>query len=162
ALADIRNVMESIEKARQTLIPTDFMKQGFSDTDLDETTIAINVLMDTNQPRQALAAAEQARGRAFLDLLATKGLTSDTSVSTSSSAASTRAHDLPSRAVATAASDQDLAALASRLNATVLAYWVGEDSTTIWTVSPAGQVTAVRAPTGESTLNSWIDDALGA
>src|SRR5262249_48918516 len=64
----------SVEKTRNTLVPADFMKQGYADTYRDLTNLAISVLFDDRQEREALATAEQARGRAFLDLLATKNL----------------------------------------------------------------------------------------
>ena len=159
ALADIRVATESLESARRALIPTDFMKQGFSDTDREITTLAIEVLLDSNQPRQALAVAEQARGRAFLDLLATKGLALDMPASIPALITRGGTRDLPSSAAARSAFGDEIVLLAKRLDATILAYWVGTDSTTIWTVSPAGLVSAVHAGTGESTLSKWIDDA---
>ena len=74
ALSDIREVLDEIEHARTTLVPTDFMKQGFSDTYRYATDLAIRVFLDNGQAQEALAIAEQARGRAFLDLLATRNL----------------------------------------------------------------------------------------
>ena len=67
ALSDIREVLDSIEQARTTLVPTDFMKQGFSDTYRFVTNLAIRVFLDSGRERDALATAEQSRGRAFLD-----------------------------------------------------------------------------------------------
>jgi CHAT domain-containing protein len=46
------------------------------------------------------------------------------------------------------------------LNSTIVAYWVGEDSTFIWTVSPTGQVTVAQDNIGEAALNILIDEAL--
>src|SRR6267142_6334324 len=74
ALSEIREVLDGIERARTTLVPTDFMKQGFSDTYKSVTNLAIRVFLDNGQAQEALAIAEQARGRAFLDLLATRNL----------------------------------------------------------------------------------------
>jgi CHAT domain-containing protein len=68
--------------------------------------------------------------------------------------------DLPSFGIADASSVDDLVALAKRLNATVLAYWVGASSTAIWTLSPEGRVHAARTENGENTLNAWINEAL--
>ncbi|HYR91198.1 MAG TPA: CHAT domain-containing protein [Terriglobia bacterium] len=76
ALSDIREVLDGIERARATLVPTDFMKQGFSDTYRYATNLAVRVFLDNGQAQEALAIAEQARGRAFLDLLATRNLAS--------------------------------------------------------------------------------------
>jgi CHAT domain-containing protein/tetratricopeptide (TPR) repeat protein len=160
ALADIRSATDSVEKARRTLIPTDFMKQGFSDTDRDLTTLAVNVLLDSNQPQQALATAEQARSRAFLDLVAAKGLMPDATATIPLLLTRGGGNDLPSPAAANPGSDVDLVALARRLDSTVLAYWVGADSTNIWTVSPAGQIAGVRVDSGTNALSNWIDEAL--
>src|SRR5207248_8806830 len=74
AITDIREALESVERARATLVPTDFMKQGFADQYRDLTNLAVHVFLDAGQDREAIATAEQSRGRAFLDLLATKNL----------------------------------------------------------------------------------------
>jgi CHAT domain-containing protein/tetratricopeptide (TPR) repeat protein len=160
ALAEIRVTMNSIEQARHALVPADFMKQGFSDTDRSLTTLAISVLLDSRQLAESLAMAEQARNRAFLDLLASKGLQANTTASIPALVTRGGANDLASPALALPSSDSDLVALASRLNSTIVAYWVGEDSKFIWTVSPSGQVTVARDDVGEATLNTWIDEAL--
>jgi CHAT domain-containing protein/tetratricopeptide (TPR) repeat protein len=159
ALAEVRTAAESIEKARRALIPSDFMKQGFSETDRALTTLAVNVLLDSNQPREALAMAEQARSRAFLDLVAAKGLAPDAVATIPRLRTPGGANDLPSPAAAAPASDVDLLAMAKRLNSTIVAYWVSDEYTNIWTVSPAGHVGAARVDRGTSVLNNWIDEA---
>src|SRR5437867_8431231 len=193
ALSDIREVLDSIEQARTTLVPTDFMKQGFSDTYRFVTNLAIRVFLDSGRERDALATAEQSRGRAFLDLLASKDLASkveslmqqaanDTSsgtglglkvgglpplVTRGDSPAVNRANpsiarstELPSPGTSSAASMEDLLALATRLNSTILSYWIDADSTIIWTVSPDGRIGSARTNFGEETISKWIDEAL--
>src|SRR6185436_19533319 len=159
-LAEVRTAAESIEKARRALIPSDFMKQGFSETDRLLTTLAVNVLLDSNQPQEALAMAEQARSRAFLDLVAAKGLMTDATATIPLLRTPGGANDLPSPATAAPGSSVDLLAMAKRLDSTILAYWVSDEYTNIWTVSPAGHVAAARVDRGTSVLNNWIDEAL--
>ena len=138
ALSDVRQLMESVEQARARLVPSDFMKQGFSDTDRETTSVAIHILVDSGHEREALETAERARGRAFLDLLAGKDL---------------RPH-------ASAASADDAVALARRLDSTILAYWVDDISTTIWTVSPDGRIAQAHTNFGAPALEKWINEAL--
>jgi CHAT domain-containing protein/tetratricopeptide (TPR) repeat protein len=184
ALRDVRQSMESVEQARAKLVPTDFMRQGFSDTDRSATGVAIHILLDSGQEREALEAAERARGRAFLDLLATKdlahsgtaggGLHDPVTDSATGSVAprslaplqdvpASTAEAVPSRrrGSPTPVSVQDALALARRLDSTILAYWVDDSSTIIWIVSPDGRVAHARTGFGAHTLDKWIDEALG-
>jgi tetratricopeptide (TPR) repeat protein len=74
ALTDARAALGALEKLRSNLVPTDFMKSGFSDQYQELFTFLIGLLYRSNQHQQALEAAEQGRARAFLDLLATREL----------------------------------------------------------------------------------------
>jgi len=153
ALGDIRQVMESVEEARAKLVPTDFMRQGFSDTDRGMTSLSIQILIDAGEVREALETAESARGRAFLDLLATKNITAGPALPAENTA-------LVTRGSVSSASSEDALALARRLNSTILAYWVDNISTIIWTVSPEGRITQARTGFGAPALDKWIDEAL--
>ena len=155
ALGDIRQVMDSVEQARAKLVPTDFMRQGFADTDQQVTSLSIHVLMDAGEAREALETAERARGRAFLDLLATRDMTPTPPLRGENAM-------LLTRGAASSASSEDALALARRLDATIVAYWVDDISTIIWTVSPEGRIAHVRTDFGATTLEKWIDDALRA
>src|SRR5262249_13131881 len=110
ALRDVRQLMESVEQARAKLVPTDFMRQGFSDTDRSATGLAIHVLLDGGEEREALEVAERARGRAFLDLLSAKN---------AGQGASAGQDEILSRRFVPA-SVQDVLALARRLDSTIL------------------------------------------
>ena len=184
ALRDVRQIMESVEQARAKLVPTDFMRQGFSDTDRGATGVAIHILLDSGEEREALETAERARGRAFLDLLATKDLAHSSTAGgglhapvTDSATASVaprlqvRVQDGPAataeavpslRRGSTPVSVQDALALARRLDSSILAYWVDESLTIIWIVSPDGRVAHARTGFGAHTLEKWIDEALGS
>ena len=153
ALADIRQLTDAVEQARAKLVPSDFMKQGFSDTDREVTSLSIHVLMDAGEEREALQTAERARGRAFLDLLATKNITPTPPLRVASAV-------LPTRGTAALVSSDDATAVARRLNSTVLAYWTDDISTVIWTVSPDGHIAYARTAIGAATLDKWISEAL--
>ena len=43
---------------RARLVPTDFMRQGFADTDREMTGLSIQVMLDSGKEREALEAAE--------------------------------------------------------------------------------------------------------
>lgn len=153
ALRDVHQLMDSVEQARAKLVPADFMKQGFSDTDRKVTSISIQILLDGGEEREALETAERARSRAFLDLLATKNTRPDPPATAAHAA-------LQSQGTSSSASLDEALALARRLNSTILAYWVDDASTTVWAITPDGRVSHVRTGVGARALEGWIDDAL--
>jgi CHAT domain-containing protein/tetratricopeptide (TPR) repeat protein len=181
ALGDVRELLDSIEHARATLVPTDFMKQGFSDTLGDAADLSINLLLDSREENQALAAAEQWRSRAFLDLLATRDLAAKVEPLMSPAVNSTTPPPslvrggnstngrppavkpvtaIPSLGTAPAASTENMVELAARLDSTILEYWVEADSTVIWTISEDGRIHTARSRYGQNALNRLIDEAL--
>ncbi|HTR37870.1 MAG TPA: CHAT domain-containing protein [Bryobacteraceae bacterium] len=153
ALRDVHQLMDSVEQARAKLVPADFMKQGFSDADRKVTSLSIQILLDGGEEREALETAERARGRAFLDLLATKYTRPEAPAPAARSV-------LQSRGSSASASLDEALGLARRLDSTILAYWVDDASTTVWTISPDGPVSHVRTGIGARALEGWIDDAL--
>jgi CHAT domain-containing protein/tetratricopeptide (TPR) repeat protein len=72
ALADAHEALATIEQLRVKLVPLDFMKAGFGDHWQESFTLTIGMLQEQGLHREALEVAEQARARAFLDLLATR------------------------------------------------------------------------------------------
>jgi CHAT domain-containing protein/tetratricopeptide (TPR) repeat protein len=72
ALADAAECLQAIEELRKHLVPSDFMKRGFAAITQDLFGFSIELLARANQPGRAIEIAEQARSRAFLDLLATR------------------------------------------------------------------------------------------
>ena len=154
ALRDVRSLLESVEKARTGLVATDFMKQGFTDTDRKMTSLSIQVMLDSGEDQEALESAERARGRALLDLLATRNV-----VARPVSGADRMSVD--ARSPASTFSTDDAIAVARRLDSTILTYWVSDSSTVIWTVSPTGRISHARTAYGSAALDQWIDEALG-
>jgi tetratricopeptide (TPR) repeat protein len=72
ALADTREALRAIEQLRERLVPNDFMKRGFADQYPRLYASAIELLHQSGRAAEALETAEQARARAFLDLLAAR------------------------------------------------------------------------------------------
>jgi CHAT domain-containing protein/tetratricopeptide (TPR) repeat protein len=72
ALADAAECLQTIEELRKHLVPSDFMKRGFAAITQNLFGFSIELLVRANQPGRAIEVAEQARSRAFLDLLATR------------------------------------------------------------------------------------------
>lgn len=72
ALADAREAIALVERVRTEAIPTDSMKRGFAEQHQWLFTHAIQLLHHLGRGRDALDTAEQARGRAFADLLASR------------------------------------------------------------------------------------------
>ena len=74
ALEDAREAVRRVEDLRTRLVPVDFMKRGFSDIHQSLYGLTLALMTQRGQPEEALAISEQARARAFLDLLASKNL----------------------------------------------------------------------------------------
>jgi CHAT domain-containing protein len=74
AQADALEALERLERLRARMIPTDFMKSGFSGEHGLVFSTLIDVTLRLDQPDRALEFAEHGRARAFLDLLATREL----------------------------------------------------------------------------------------
>jgi CHAT domain-containing protein/tetratricopeptide (TPR) repeat protein len=76
ALADADDCLQTIEALRKHLVPSDFMKRGFASTTQNVFGFLIGLLLRNDQAGRALEVAEQARSRAFLDLLASRDVQS--------------------------------------------------------------------------------------
>lgn len=74
ALADARDALATIDRVRARLVPDDFLKRGFHNEHQDLYATAVELLEQSARPDEALEASEQARSRAFLDLLASRGV----------------------------------------------------------------------------------------
>lgn len=72
ALADAQESLRVIEEERKHLVPSDFMKRGFAEQSAAGFNLYVGLLARAQQPGQALEVAEEARARAFIDLLATR------------------------------------------------------------------------------------------
>jgi CHAT domain-containing protein/tetratricopeptide (TPR) repeat protein len=180
ALADEREALETIEHLRARVVPTDFMKRGFSKQSQQIFAFTVELLQTLGQDAQALETAEQARARAFLDLLATRGLTdapASAPGSNPTAAAATpsltarldtlslrgdagtspgAASDLKSPGAAPAIHVDEITAVARELQSTLLIYYVTPQATFIWVVQPSSAIRLTRVDVSAAQLTELI------
>lgn len=123
ALDDYRRAIGVIEGMRASLVPADFMRQGFVSQYNEIFSGMIALHAGHGHAGLAIEAAETARARALLDELA--------------------ARDIRTPGSAKPADLQALVAAARRAKTTILTYWVGDDGLFIGVVPPSG-VAAMR------------------
>lgn len=75
AAASLQQALQILDRQRANLTPSDFLKRGFTAQSQQVYAQAIALNYHLGHPEQALEIAERARGRAFLDLLASRDLT---------------------------------------------------------------------------------------
>lgn len=153
ALTDLQRALVGIEDARKRLIPADFFKQQFGRTSTTLFGRAIELQLAEGRAVEALETAEQARARAFLDLLGSR-----TVALTPKAAAALNDNTSRQRSEFTAPSPKidELTAIAARLRSTLLLYWVTPDRVFIWTVTPNGNVRAATVAIREAKLADLI------
>ncbi|HKW62799.1 MAG TPA: CHAT domain-containing tetratricopeptide repeat protein [Candidatus Acidoferrum sp.] len=72
ALGDIREALGLLEEIRAKLVAADFLKQGYGVTTQGYFDLAVSLHEKLGEKKEAMVVAEEARARAFLDLLATR------------------------------------------------------------------------------------------
>jgi len=172
AAADAAEASALLEEMRQQLVPSDYMKRGFSDD--NQYVYGLNIAMSTRRgdARDAFLSAERGRARAFLDLLALRGelrqartavdaapVAGTATLSQPVRAAGLRA-DLTSPLAATTPSMDRLAATAARLESTILSYWVGDEATFLWVMTPGGEVRVRRIQVSKIELDRLVRETL--
>ena len=74
ALEDLEEAIHVEEKIRAHLMPADYLKQDYAEGNRDLFAQTVELHEQLGQHKEAMVAAEQARARAFLDLLASRGI----------------------------------------------------------------------------------------
>lgn len=69
AIVDARDALAVLERVRANLLPNDYLKRGFHERHRNLAAIAIDLLQSAGREVEALEVSEQARARAFLDLM---------------------------------------------------------------------------------------------
>ncbi len=168
ALSDAREALTIVETIRAHLVPEDAHKRGYNEATLNifETTIAILARM--NRFPEALEVTEQARSRAFLDLLSsphaplTPTTTTPSLIKVSSprgtSTSSPPSNDLllQSESHTAAMSTDEIVDTAERLHSTILAYWLSKDALYTWVVRPGQPIYGISQPIKPSTLEALV------
>ncbi|MEO5823764.1 MAG: CHAT domain-containing tetratricopeptide repeat protein [Vicinamibacteraceae bacterium] len=137
---DLRALMAFVEEGRIHNVQSDVMRRGFIEARQDVFGSYVDLLGRQGKAEDALAVAERARARAFLDLRAQ------------------RAGDARLAAPATPA---DARRLATRYRSTIVAYWVGPTETSIWVVRPDHPPVLVRVPVRPARLTALVRATAG-
>lgn len=140
AEADLRAITEGIEAVRTNSVPSDDMRRGFSETTQTVLGAYVDLLGTQGRAGEALAAAERARARAFLDL---------------------RAERAGDGRLATPATVADARRIAARHRSTIVAYWAGPSALSIWVVPPGAEPALVRVPVLPSRLTTLVRATAG-
>jgi CHAT domain-containing protein/tetratricopeptide (TPR) repeat protein len=151
ALADQKEILATVEKMHVSLAPSDFLKQNFTQLWEKAYSLAIDLHFRRKEFREALEAAELARSRAFLDLLASRDLERSSGARTDSPGST-----LPSAVSAAPPTVESLTAIAARLHSTLVAYWVGANNVYVWTLSPDGTVRGASVSIARPRLDELI------
>ena len=159
ALASAQESLQAIEELRTHLVPSDFMKRGFAEQTQRTFGFSIQLLTAAHQSGRALEVAEQARSRAFLDLLATRSLQNAGAAPDASTLWrqwTSLDVELRSPVSVQPSSLAEVQATARRLDSTVLSYWVSPDATYVWVVSPDGEVHSASSEVSSKRLQELI------
>ena len=168
----LNGVIERLERYRAELAPLDFLKQGFGDSFADAYGVAVRVAMRQGEAAAALTAAERVRSRAFADLLVWRGQreADQAEVETGTWALGGPAMRLPvpdapthSPRLADALDGDALAALAAKLESTLVVYWLHGTASYAWVVQPGGGthgVTLAASPAAIERAVARASDAI--
>jgi CHAT domain-containing protein len=186
ALAAQKEILAIIEKMHATLAASDLLKQDFQRLWEKVYSLTIDLHFKRGEHREALEAAELARSRAFLDLLASREARQaaapqsdaapppvETQAAASPAAAPsalplrgasgnpvpgspTTTVTLRSEAAAPPPTLDGLTAIATRLHSTLLAYWVGDNNLYAWVLTPDGNVRGASVSIARQKLNELI------
>lgn len=166
AVEQMRLCLALKEKLRAKIIPTDALKRGYGASGSALYDFAIGLFFRHNLREAALVAAEQARSRAFLDLLASRSLLdrarlaqSPQSGPAASDPASEEPHIL-SLAHAPVPSIDTIRASAAALASPVLFYWSARDVLFAWLVQPSGNVLSARLDVSAAELEDFVRAAV--
>lgn len=143
ARADLETTAALIETQRTRLPPSDFLKQGFGEKYQTVLGRTIALVHADGRHRDALALSEQVRGRALLDLLASR----DVPAAPPALPLTMRgapATEIASSGAAPAPTADTVRRIADRLDSTVVSYWVNDDATLVWVTRPDGEVVSRR------------------
>lgn len=156
ALVEARAALAITELVRARVVPTDFLKRGFSETTQLSYGRGLEVLSRLDRGSEALDLAEQGRARAFLDLLAARE-SSGPSLATRGAPAAAGASDLASEAIGRPLDTAGIQQIADRLRSTMVSYWVTDDVTLVWVIRPGAAPVHLRLPIAREKLASLVN-----
>jgi CHAT domain-containing protein len=139
AEADLRAVIAGIDAARRHSVPTDEMRRGFAEQHQAAFGAFVDLVGSQGRAADALDIAERARARAFLDLRAER----------------------VGAAAPVPATAADARRVAAARRSTIVSYWVGPTTLSIWVVRADREPALVRVPVRSSELASLAAAAGG-
>jgi CHAT domain-containing protein len=160
ALAAASEGVQILERVRARLVPLDFMKRGFADRWQELYGTTIGILHQGGDHEQALTTSEQARARAFLDLLASRQLVDRDASVAAPAGVDLRQGGASSQAVVRAGTAAEIAATSARLSSTILSYWVTDDDVFIWVTAPGRPTRATRVAVKRKELERLVAASL--
>ena len=171
AIADARATLDLYEKVRASLLPLDFVKRGYSDLIQGIFDFAIGALEEAGRSPEAVATAEEARGRALADLLASRvrgqgapapapaGGSGAAALLTGRSADHAAPPGLDSPVATRALAAAELSGLAAAHRTTIVSYWVGVDRSLVWVIRGDGGVFSSTLAVSRKRLEQLVDQA---
>lgn len=142
ARRDLEETTAVIETQRGTLPPFDFLKRGFGDKYQDTLGRTVALVHAGGRQRDALTLSEQARGRALLDLMASRDLPAAAPPPLTMRGAATT--EIGSAAMVPAPTGDTVTRVADRLGTTLLSYWINDDAAFVWVTRPDGSTVSRR------------------
>lgn len=153
ALRDAREALALVEDTRAHLIPADAYKQGFIAQNMTLYNTAIAALTALHRPGEGLETAEQARARAFLDLMGSRAAAAG-----AKTVSLARGHDglMQSPEQVPPLSIDAMLATTGRLHSTLVAYWIGEKRLYVWAARPGEQMVEATVPVEKARLAQLV------
>lgn len=159
ALASQQTALAALEEIHVKLATSDFLKQEFHRAWEPVYSFGIQLHFRRGEYREALENAELGRSRGFLDLLSSRHIDSRPETVPEMSALTLRgpaATTLRNQGVAAVPNAADLAAIAARLQSTMVAYWVARDAVYAWVIGPDGSVHGTKTAVAATRLEQLI------
>ncbi len=162
ALEDAQQALTLTEEIRSHLVPEDSHKRGYNEQTLKIYATTVSILTRMGRYPEALEVTEQSRSRAFLDLLSSPPVTIPTTATSSQpSLAHASAHPdtdplLQSESHVPSMQAPEIIATAERLHSTILAYWLSNDSLSIWVIRPGSPVFGITEPIKPARLEALV------
>lgn len=168
AASDALEALALLEKARTRLVPADSLKRDFAEQYVELARGAVDWLHELGRSREALEVAEQARSRAFVDLLASRATAvllneapEDDMTPVLVATGDDEESELLSTAYAPAATLQEMTEIARRFSSTAVIYWVNPEALSIWVVNEQGLAAAARRPIAAAKLEALVRQVAG-
>ncbi len=172
AIADARKTLETYERIRQSLLPLDFVKRGYSDLIQGVFDFTVGALEEAGRARRG---GRNGRGRARPRPGRPDGqpverrratarrwprpTATPRRCSPATGGADAAPPGLDSPVATRALSSSELSALAAAHHTTIVSYWVGADRSLVWVIRGDGTIYSATLPVTRVRLQQLVDQA---